>query len=219
MALPAVVEDRGAQLNFEALLKRLEFLEANGKWVAGDIKGTAKATVDAGWLLCDGAPVSRTAFAALFAAVGTAYGAGDGSTTFNLPNLLGRVPMGAGAGTGLTARTRGQTPGAETVTADLAAHTHTGTTNGADRSLNHQHTVRMQFDAGVIANNLDFQTGATRTLGFSSGAPFGGQSGDGSTGGGGVDHLHTFTTASAGAGGGHANVQPSAVVNFIIRAV
>lgn len=49
------------------------------------------------WLLCDGGAVSRTTYAALFTAIGTAYGAGDGSTTFNLPDLRGRIPVGKGS--------------------------------------------------------------------------------------------------------------------------
>lgn len=47
-----------------------------------------------GWLLCDGSPVSRTTYATLFALTGTAFGAGDGSTTFNVPDLRGRAPFG-----------------------------------------------------------------------------------------------------------------------------
>ncbi len=47
-----------------------------------------------GWLMCDGSAVSRTTYAALFAAIGTAFGAGDGSTTFNLPNLQDAFPIG-----------------------------------------------------------------------------------------------------------------------------
>lgn len=46
------------------------------------------------WALCDGAELSRGAYADLFAVVGTRYGAGDGATTFNLPNLSGRIPVG-----------------------------------------------------------------------------------------------------------------------------
>ena len=57
----------------------------------------AGSSAPAGWLLCDGSAVSRTTYAALFATVGTTWGAGDGSTTFNIPNMLGRVPVGAGA--------------------------------------------------------------------------------------------------------------------------
>ena len=60
----------------------------------GRIAIQGDATPDAGWLACDGSPVSRTAYAALFAAIGTTYGGGDGATTFNLPNFRGgRAPM------------------------------------------------------------------------------------------------------------------------------
>ena len=51
-----------------------------------------------GWLICDGAAVSRTLYAELFAAIGTAYGAGDGTTTFNIPNLVNQFPEGNGQG-------------------------------------------------------------------------------------------------------------------------
>lgn len=50
-----------------------------------------------GWLLCRGQAVSRTAYSDLFAVIGTTYGAGDGSTTFNLPDLRDRVPIGVGS--------------------------------------------------------------------------------------------------------------------------
>lgn len=52
-----------------------------------------------GWLLCNGAAVSRATYSALFSITGTAFGTGDGSTTFNLPNLVNRVPVGVGTGT------------------------------------------------------------------------------------------------------------------------
>ena len=58
----------------------------------------AGSSAPVGWLLEDGAAVSRVTYAALFAVVGTTYGAGDGSTTFNVPDARGRVPLGAGTG-------------------------------------------------------------------------------------------------------------------------
>lgn len=69
------------------------------------------------WLVCDGRALPRTGtYAGLFGVLSTTYGVGDGSTTFNIPDLRGRVPLGAGTGTGgLTARTRGQTGGVEGV--------------------------------------------------------------------------------------------------------
>ena len=61
---------------------------------AGCIMPYAGATAPDGWLLCHGQAVSRTTYADLFAAIGTAYGPGDGSTTFNVPDLRGRVAAG-----------------------------------------------------------------------------------------------------------------------------
>lgn len=61
------------------------------------------SNVPTGWLLCDGTAVSRTDYAALYAAIGTTWGVGDGSTTFNLPDWRGRYPRGvAASGTGST---------------------------------------------------------------------------------------------------------------------
>lgn len=57
-------------------------------------------TTIAGWLECNGTAISRTTYATLFGAVGTAFGVGDGSTTFNLPDLRGRIPLGSGQGQG-----------------------------------------------------------------------------------------------------------------------
>lgn len=76
----------------------------------GDIKMTGSASTPAGWLLCNGQAVSRTTFAALFAAIGTAYGVGNGTTTFNVPDLRQRFPMGqAASGTGATLGASGGT--------------------------------------------------------------------------------------------------------------
>lgn len=60
---------------------------------SGDIKLAAYSGVPSGWLPCDGAAVSRSTYASLFAAIGVSYGAGDGSTTFNVPDGLGRMPV------------------------------------------------------------------------------------------------------------------------------
>lgn len=64
-----------------------------------------------GYLLCDGSAVSRSTYSALFTVLGTAYGAGDGSTTFNVPDMRGRSPLGSGTGSGLTSRSIGQNGG------------------------------------------------------------------------------------------------------------
>ena len=70
---------------------------------AGFIYPLASSVVPKGFLLCDGSEYSRTEYPELFAAIGTIYGAGDGSTTFNVPNLETRVPVGKGTGYALGA--------------------------------------------------------------------------------------------------------------------
>lgn len=92
-------------------------------------------TLPAGYLACDGSAVSRSTYATLFSTIGTTWGTGDGSTTFNLPDLRGRAPIGSGTGSGLTARTLAQTVGAETVqlvTSELPAHSHSPRISGAN---------------------------------------------------------------------------------------
>jgi microcystin-dependent protein len=64
---------------------------------AGIISQFAGASAPAGYFLCDGQAISRSTYATLFGVVGTTYGAGDGATTFNVPNLKGRVPVGLDA--------------------------------------------------------------------------------------------------------------------------
>lgn len=69
-------------------------------FLPGDLKFTARATALPGWLICNGSNVLRATYPDLFDAIGTAYGAGDGSTTFGLPDLRGRVPVGVDGGAG-----------------------------------------------------------------------------------------------------------------------
>lgn len=71
--------------------------------MAGMIQMFGGSTAPTGWLLCNGAAVNRIRYAALFAVIGTTYGAGDGSTTFNLPNLQGRFPLGSSSSYALAA--------------------------------------------------------------------------------------------------------------------
>jgi microcystin-dependent protein len=69
---------------------------------AGCVQMFAGSNVPGGWLLCNGAAISRTTYASLYAAIGTTYGTGDGSTTFNLPDFRGIFPRGAGTSGKLT---------------------------------------------------------------------------------------------------------------------
>lgn len=63
----------------------------------GTITAYGGSTAPSGWLLCDGSEVSRVEYSLLFDAIGTAYGDGDGSTTFNLPSMAGRTAIGSSA--------------------------------------------------------------------------------------------------------------------------
>ena len=172
------------------------------------------STAPTGYLLCYGQAVSRTTYAALFAVLSTTYGTGDGSTTFNLPDYRGRVSAGKDdmGGTsanrltnqsgGLDGDTLGATGGSETHTlteGQLASHTHTGTT---DSDGGHTHT----YDK--IANSRGGEGGNSgyANYEFTSTA----------TGGTGV-HSHAFTTAAAGSGSAHNNVQPTIILNKIIK--
>jgi len=69
---------------------------ATNGFATGMLADFAGTVLPAGWLACDGSAVNRTTFAALFTAIGTAWGIGDGSTTFNLPDLQRRVTVGSG---------------------------------------------------------------------------------------------------------------------------
>jgi len=93
----------------------------------GTIAMYGGSSAPAGWVICDGSAVARSDYSQLFTAIGTTYGAGNGSTTFNVPDLRGRAPIGSGTGSGLTARTLGSTGGSESVTlsaAQIPAHSH-----------------------------------------------------------------------------------------------
>jgi microcystin-dependent protein len=93
----------------------------------GSIKAYAAAAAPASWMLCDGSAISRTTYPQLFSLIGSTYGAGDGSTTFNLPDLRSKMIVGMGQGTGLTNRVLAATGGEENhqlTIAELASHTH-----------------------------------------------------------------------------------------------
>lgn len=106
--------------------------------IVGEIRMWATNTPPSGWLSCDGSAISRTTYETLFNTLGVTYGAGDGSTTFNLPDSRGRSPLGKGqgdtaegGGTGTT-RALGDEGGAEKhslTSAENGPHTHSYTDN------------------------------------------------------------------------------------------
>ena len=153
--------------------------------------------------------VSRSTYSDLFAIVGTIYGAGDGSTTFNVPDLQGRVIMGEGG------NTAGRTP------ADLESIGDTGGSQTANLVLDnlpsHSHQTFAPGSTvvgfGPLYSPCENQGG--RRIMFDSG----GRGGRGCKGGKGWLGVNTTTnnTGTTGAGTGHNNIQPSTVVMYLIK--
>lgn len=106
---------------------------------SGDLKMAAYATPTSGWLLCDGSAVSRTTYSSLFSAIGTKYGSGDGSTTFNVPNYKGKSPIGVDSGEA-SIDDAGKSIGSINHTHTTPNHQHTIATHTHDMG-NHTHTA------------------------------------------------------------------------------
>ena len=129
----------------------------------GGLMPYAGATSPEGWLLCDGTAINRTTYANLFSLIGTTYGSGNGTTTFNVPDMRSRMPMGAGAGTGLTSRALAATGGAESVviaSGNLPLHQHTtahthGTTIATTTALTATGVPSDNTTAGPSDNTSD----------------------------------------------------------------
>lgn len=154
---------------------------------SGAITMWPTAIAPSGWLLADGSAVSRTTYAALFAIIGTVFGAGNGSTTFNLPNYTDRMPIGSG-NSYLTGATGGSAD------AIVVSHTHTFTGNALPT---HSHDVNVG-GSGSGSSAPPLYTGTTSTSAVSAGTPSGTNS----------------TTGSSGVG---ANLPPYLGIRFIIK--
>lgn len=114
-------DSKGLELAIQSMTQNLNNFYSTGTInEIGAIVAYGGTLPPTGFLLCDGTAVSRATFSALFAVLGTTYGAGDGSTTFNLPNLKGRVPVGLD-----TSQTEFNTMGKTGGHKLLQAHTHT----------------------------------------------------------------------------------------------
>jgi microcystin-dependent protein len=161
----------------------------------GDLKHSVQNIDHNGWLKCDGRAVSREFYSTLFDIIGTNFGVGDGSNTFNLPDTRGRVLGSIGTGTGLSSRTLGQNVGSEThtlTTGEMPSHSHGVTDPG------HTHT------------GDTFRTGTQGVIdGLSTAA-------DETTGSGSVDTATTgITIQNAGGGGAHNNMQPTTFIGNV----
>lgn len=104
------------------------YVDSQGNNLAptGAVTAFAGSSAPTGWLICDGSAVSRSTYADLFAIVSTTYGSGNGSTTFNIPNLKGKVPVGYNSSE-TEFDTLGETGGAKTHTLtipEIPSHTH-----------------------------------------------------------------------------------------------
>lgn len=146
---------------------------------SGSVISYAGSSAPTGWLLCSGQTVSRTEYSALFAAIGTTYGAGDGSTTFALPDMRGRTVAGVddmggfaasrltSANSGITGTSLGAAGGTEAVTltssqSGIPAHSHANTASFAGNSHNHtqnshnhtqnSHSHLLRFPGSIGAN-------------------------------------------------------------------
>lgn len=196
---------------------------AVGALPAGAVIPYAGSTAPANWLLCAGQAVSRTTYKALFDVIGSTYGSGDGSTTFNLPDLRGRVLAGkddmggtaanrlTSGGSGITGATLGASGGTETHTltssqSGVPAHNHPA--SSGDDSPDHVHgTYGATFASGtstLYTNEWNILNGYVRPSGGASNR-----------------HTHTITVSNntaANASSAHQNTQPTIILNYIIKA-
>jgi microcystin-dependent protein len=179
-------------------------------FVSGMLMPYAGASAPSGWLLCYGQAISRTTYADLFTALGTTYGVGDGSTTFNLPDLRGRVvagqdDMGGSSANrltdavtgGLNGDTLGDTGGTESHTLTSAQSGLVGHTHGVSASLEAV-TGSGSAETGVDTGDTAFQ---------------GNNAADNTS----MINVSISAVASADASEAHNNVQPTIILNYIIK--
>lgn len=158
----------------------------------GDVKMSAASTVPSGWLECDGSAVSRTTYSDLFSAIGTSFGSGDGSTTFNIPDFRGRSPLGLGQG---NTAFGGGSGTSRTMGASVGTETHT-LTQAETPLKDHVHLTTKALDPGSFAGSYS----TSQMSGF--------------VGGG---HPTTQTqSAGSSSATSHNNMHPSLGIRFII---
>ncbi len=153
------------------------------------------------WLICDGRAVSRTTYAELFAVIGTTYGTGDGSTTFNIPDLKGRVAVGAGnsEASGATNHILGQKSGEETHTLNV------------NEMPNHKHD---ELGGIAFSGYSGWPSKTTTKYGLIFNSTAIANSGRAST----TMNMTEIATSYTGGSTAHNNMQPYTVTNYIIKA-
>lgn len=182
----------------------------------GIISAYIANTAPTGYLLCDGTAVSRSTYSVLFAIIGTAYGVGNGSTTFNLPNMKGKVPTGRDSSQ-TEFDTLAETGGEKThllTTAEMPTHNHTVSDPSHAHSVydpGHAHSINREYgsnDALVAPGQFSQMSTTPNGAGGTNGA---------GTGIGIYGNYTGISLASAGSSAAHNVLQPYIVVNYIIK--
>ncbi len=187
--------------------------ESDGDLIpAGTMIDYAGTNEPGGWLLCNGQAVSRADFSGLFAAIGTTFGVGNGSTTFNVPDMRGRVSAGIDNMGGI---------GAAGVLTGLALSNQVGTQThviSLDELPTHNHTV--SGTTGDESNTHTHQYGSVATGGFSGGGlGITAATNSNATSANSTGHTHTFsaTTSANGSSTAMTLVQPTMGINKLIK--
>ena len=169
---------------------------------SGVVVPFAGSSAPAGWLLCYGQAVSRTNYAALFTVTGTVFGSGDGSTTFNLPDLRGRAAFGVDNMGGTAAGRLGSG-----VTGGITGAASLGATGGEQK-----HTLTSSEQASMSVSG-------SGSFGYDSTANNGGATtvGEATAGSAGNTQTVNFSGTASGGGGPHNTVPPAIVLNYIIK--
>lgn len=180
-------------------------------WTPGDMKMAAYDDAAAlGWQKCDGSAISRTTYADLFAVVGVEFGVGDGSTTFNVPDMSGKFPIGIDAGGDTDFDAMAETGGEKThvlLEAELAQHTHGLGTVAVDSDGAHTHDLSLNNPVAVSTDRLS--TGSSPGLDATSDAAMA------SAGA----HTHTLSGAldDTGSDTAHNNMPPFITMQWYIK--
>ena len=159
----SLIRSADINTNFTTLKTAIESIDATIP--PGTIVAYGGTTTPTGWLICNGSTVSRTGNAALFAAIGTNYGNGDGSTTFHLPDFRGRFLRGVDGGTGrdpnagIRAPSNGGNPGNAV-----------GSVQG-DAFQGHWHQVQENGTTGSLGNTNGTNSGSTNMAAMGLGLP------------------------------------------------